>query len=90
VLLINEEPRHKDASGSGGIAPTFLASSLDGSGELHEPGKEPPVPHFMGWVVPRAGLDAMEKRTIPASTKNRTPAVHSISRRYTESSWLML
>jgi hypothetical protein len=55
--------------GSGGIAPPFLTSTLmKVRGQLHAPaaipqGKESPMP-LGGWVGPRAGLNAVEKRMI--------------------------
>jgi hypothetical protein len=62
---------HEDMWGSGGIAPPFLTSALDG-GEwsASRPGtftseKGIPVTHrIRGWVCPRTGLEAMEKRKI--------------------------
>jgi hypothetical protein len=55
----------KAYGGSGDIAPRFLASVLDGDewsvsgpGRLIAPGT-----HFIGgWVCPRVGLNAVEKR----------------------------
>jgi hypothetical protein len=57
--------------GSGGIAPPFLTSALDG-GEwsasshcLFIPEERAPGTHWIGgWVGPRAGLDAVETRKI--------------------------
>jgi hypothetical protein len=67
--LINLTPRHEDGRGSGGEAPPFFTAALAGdewsasrpcrltSGEI------PAGTHWMeGWVVPRAGLDVVEKR----------------------------
>jgi hypothetical protein len=56
---------------SGGIAPPFLTSALEG-GEWSDSrpcrfnaGKSAPGTHWIGgWVGPRAGLDAMEKINI--------------------------
>jgi hypothetical protein len=57
--------------GSESIAPLFLTSTLDG-GEWSAsrlgrftPGEEAPGTHWIGgWVGPRAGLDALDKRKI--------------------------
>jgi hypothetical protein len=56
--------------GSGGIAPTFLTLALEG-GEwsASRPGRFTPGEiatgaYWLGWVGPRAGLDAVEKRKI--------------------------
>jgi hypothetical protein len=53
--------------GSGGAAPTFMTSALDGgewSASRHgrfTPGKRAPDTHCIGgWVGPRAGLDAVK------------------------------
>jgi hypothetical protein len=35
--FINQAPRHEDVRGSGGIAPPFLTSELDGDGQFHVP-----------------------------------------------------
>jgi hypothetical protein len=63
--------RHEDIRESGGIAPTFLTSALDG-GEWSAsrpcrftPGEVAPGTHGIGgWVGPRVGLGAVEKRNI--------------------------
>jgi hypothetical protein len=54
---------------SGGIAPPFLTSALDGGEWLASrpgsftPGERAPGTHWIGsWVGPRAGLDDVEKR----------------------------
>jgi hypothetical protein len=57
--------------GSGGIAPPFLTSALDGwewsasrTGRF-TPGETASGTHWIeSWVDPRAGLDAVEKRII--------------------------
>jgi hypothetical protein len=79
--------------GSGGIAPPFLTSALDG-GEWSasrpcrfNSGEEALVNHWIGgWVGPRAGLDAVEKRKILHCRKsNPGPPACSLSlyrRRY--------
>jgi hypothetical protein len=58
---------HEDVWGSGGIAPPFLTSALDG-GQLSasrlgcfSPGEIAPGTHWIGgWVGPRAGLIYVE------------------------------
>jgi hypothetical protein len=59
---------HEDMWGSGGIAPPFLASALDGGGwsascpGLFTSGERAPGTHWIGlWVGLRAGLDVVEK-----------------------------
>jgi hypothetical protein len=75
--------------GSGGIAPPFLTSALDGgvwsaSGPCSfTPGERAPVTHSIGDCVgPRTGLDVVEKSLDP--TGNQTLAVQPIARRYTD------
>jgi hypothetical protein len=66
--------------GSGGIAPPFLTSALDG-GEwsASRPGRFTPKKkvtggHWIGgWVGPRAVLDAVEKKKISCSCRERIP-----------------
>jgi hypothetical protein len=58
--------RHGDILLSGGTAPLFLISSLDG-GEwsFSRPDRFTPGTHMMGgWVGSRGGLGAVEKRKI--------------------------
>jgi hypothetical protein len=60
---------------SGGIAPPFFPSALDGDGwsALHT-GEEPPAIHWIGsWVVSKAGLDAVEKRKISCHCLESNP-----------------
>jgi hypothetical protein len=53
-------------------------------GQLHDPaalpsGKIGSDTHWIGdWVSPRAGLDAVKRRNIPAPAGNRTPVVQPI------------
>jgi hypothetical protein len=69
LRLISQALRHGDIWGSGGIAPQLLTWALDG-GEWSAsrpcrltPPKRVPDSHWIeGWVVPRAGLDVVEKR----------------------------
>jgi hypothetical protein len=55
---------------SGGTAPLFLTSAVDGGGQLHTPAalspdKEHPSAHWIGGCMdPRAGLDIVNKRKI--------------------------
>jgi hypothetical protein len=47
-----------------------------------QPEKQSPVNHWRGgWVVPKAGLDAVEKRNTLIRAGNRAPAVHPVARR---------
>jgi hypothetical protein len=66
LCLINQALCHEGIWGSGGTAPTLLTSALDGGEWSASPlGKEPLVTQSIGgWVGPRAGLDAVEKRKI--------------------------
>jgi hypothetical protein len=64
------EPEYR-MGGSGGIAPPFLTSALDGgewsaSRPCHfTPGERAPGTHCIGgWVGPRTGLDDVERRKI--------------------------
>jgi hypothetical protein len=70
--------------GSGGIAPSLLTSAIDGgewSAPLSYRFTPPPPPgdkalstHCIGgWVDPRVGLDANEKRKIFFPAMNETP-----------------
>jgi hypothetical protein len=75
LCLMNHALRHKDVWGSGGIAPPFLTSALDG-GELSSPcpGHFTFGTHWRGgWVGPRTGLDAVEYRTISRSHRESNP-----------------
>jgi hypothetical protein len=75
--------------GSGGIAPPFLTSVLDGN-ELSasrscrfSPRERGLVTHWIGgWVGLSVGLNFMEKYI--TSARNRTEAVEPIARRYTD------
>jgi hypothetical protein len=62
--------------GVGGVVPPFLTFALDGgewSASLpccFTPGERAPSTHWIGgWVGPRAGLDAVEKRKIMHDTE---------------------
>jgi hypothetical protein len=43
LCLTNYAPFHGDVCGNGGIAPTFLTSALDASGQLDAPATLPPA-----------------------------------------------
>jgi hypothetical protein len=93
-LCFNWAPLHEDVLGERRYSSThYLTSALDG-GEwsASRPGRFTPKEratgmHLMGgWVVPKAGLDAVEKRKIPSLlrySKPRTPIVQSVAQRYT-------
>jgi hypothetical protein len=48
------------------------------------PGRSRSTRWIGGSVGPRAGVDALEERKIFPSVRNRTPAVQSVARRYTD------
>jgi hypothetical protein len=71
--MLNSASYHEDVWGSGCIAPPFLNSSLDRDEwsasspkprQLYPRGKRPDTHWIGGCVGPRAGLGAMELRTI--------------------------
>jgi hypothetical protein len=77
--------------GSGGTAPPFLTSALHrgewsvSSPDLFTPEERAPNAYCIGeWVAHRAGPDALEKRKSLSSAGNRTSAVQSVARRYTD------
>jgi hypothetical protein len=79
----------KTYRGGGGISPPFLTSALDepewpASHPALPPEKEPTVSMAdgAGWVGLRTGLDAVEKRKIPAAAGNRIPVVQPEIHRY--------
>jgi hypothetical protein len=47
----------------------------DVSGQLHAPTALPPGTHWVGWVSPRAGVDAVKKEEslVPAGTPTPWP-----------------
>jgi hypothetical protein len=66
--------------GSEGIAPAFLTSALDkdewsaSRPGRYTPGERAPGIYWIGgWLDPRAGLNALEKRKSLSSAGNRTP-----------------
>jgi hypothetical protein len=80
-LCFNWAPRHEGIWGEWRYSPTHsLTSALDG-GEWSAsrpgrftPRKRAPVTRWIGgWVSPRANLDAVVKRKIPAPAGTRTP-----------------
>jgi hypothetical protein len=76
--------------GSGGIAPTFFTSALDG-GEWSAsrpcrftPGARAPGTHWIGgWVGPRAGLDTAGQRK-SCTAGYRTQAAQPVARHHTD------
>jgi hypothetical protein len=78
------------AYGSGGIDPQILTSALDCEWLVSHPGhftpgERAPAAHWTGgWVDPRAGLDGVEWKISLSLARNRTPAVRSIARHYTD------
>jgi hypothetical protein len=76
--------------GSGGIAPTFLTSGLDGVKWLSShpghfaSGETAPVTHWIGvWVGPIAGLDVIKEIKILsfAGFETRCPSLYRLSYR---------
>jgi hypothetical protein len=69
--------------GSGGIAPPFFTSALDGELSASRPGRFThreigPGTHWMGgWVGPRADLDTVKRNICPAG--NRTRVVQPVA-----------
>jgi hypothetical protein len=64
-VLINYAPRHEDLRRSGGIAPTFLTSTVDAADApaALPPREHPPRTQCVGdWVASIAGQDAIKKR----------------------------
>jgi hypothetical protein len=67
---------------------TILEHYMEASGQLHAPahltlGKKVSGTQWtVGWVGPRAGLDAMSKRNLTPA-RNRTPSIHTVACRYT-------
>jgi hypothetical protein len=75
---VKVEKRHKDGSGSGGIAPPFLTSVID-SGQPHVQAALLPVEKGIGahwaagWRSSRAALDAVEKRKTSRPCRKSNP-----------------
>jgi hypothetical protein len=91
LCVINKTPRHEDASGSGDTVPPFLTSVLDGgewsasrSGHFISGGRASGTHWVGGWVGPRAGLDAADRKTMNTPVENRTPVVQPVAHRYTD------
>jgi hypothetical protein len=85
----------KEYWGSGDIGPTHsLTSALDGDecsasrpGRFTPKERAPGTHWIVGWVGPRAVLDAAVKRKIPSPRQEsnpRTPIVQSVAQRYTD------
>jgi hypothetical protein len=78
------------------MALPFLAQALDGgewsplcSGHF-TPGERAPCTHLMeDWVAPRAGLDAVEKRTISYTCRKWNPGRQPVAPRYTDEAILV-
>jgi hypothetical protein len=90
LCLISSALFQEDICGSGGIAPSFLTSALDGD----ESSASPPLPRYPppgkerpigGWVGTRVDLDAVEKRKILRLRKSNpgcpahSPSVYRLS-----------
>jgi hypothetical protein len=86
--MLNSAPRHEKLLGVEVQHHAFLTSTLEG-GECSAsrpgrftPGETSPRTHWIeGWVGPRAGQDAVEKRKIPSpcrESNSRTPTVQPI------------
>jgi hypothetical protein len=84
---------HEDIWGSGGTAPPFLTSALDGGewsasrpGRLTPEERTPSTHSTGGWVGPRTGLDAVKRKimTLPESNPGRParrPSLYRLSYR---------
>jgi hypothetical protein len=84
-----EEARHEDVLGSGGIAPRILDLgtrwSASRPGRFSPQGKSPWYPLDRRVGGPRAVLDTMEKRKMPSPHREsnpRTPIVQPVAQRY--------
>jgi hypothetical protein len=83
LCLINSALRHENIGGSGGIAPSFLASALQrGEWSASRPSL------FTSWEIDSgtnriAGQDAVEKGKF-YHAGNRTRVIQSVTRRYTD------
>jgi hypothetical protein len=72
--------------GSGGIAPPFLPSALDGGVytasclSRFTPRERASGTHWIGgWIGPRIGLDAVEKNFLPLSGLEPWPLLYRLS-----------
>jgi hypothetical protein len=53
--------------------------------QLYARGKSPDIPCIGDLVVPRADLDAVAKKKIPASVRNRTPVFQPVASQFADS-----
>jgi hypothetical protein len=78
--------------GSGGIPPPSLISALEGGewsdsrpGRFTSGGIVPGTRWIGGWVCPKAGLDAVNKRkSLFPAENHKSSAVQPVARRYTK------
>jgi hypothetical protein len=76
--------------GSGGVGPTFLTLAVDGewsaphTDRVTREERNLGAHWIRGWMKPRAGLNAVEKRIFSFPAGNRTPAIQPIARRSTD------
>jgi hypothetical protein len=90
LCLIRQALCHEDTWGTGGIAPSFLTSALDG-GEwsVSRPSRFTPRgkalgTHWIGgWMSLGVGLEAVEERKSYIAG-NETRAVQPVARHYTD------
>jgi hypothetical protein len=87
----NHTSRHEDVWESGGVAPPFLTSSLDGGEWSIRPCRSTPEErasgtHWIGGLVGlTACLDALEWRKISSPSRESNPTVQSVSHCYINS-----
>jgi hypothetical protein len=91
LYLINQESRHRHVWGSGGIAPLFLNSELDGSEWSvsrpcrFTPGKRVPGTHWTGgWVAPEPVWTLCSRDKSVTTAGNRSPPSQPVVRPYTD------
>jgi hypothetical protein len=81
LRLINKASRRKDVLWSGGIAPLFLISAA----LLPRKDRRYPLIHWTrGWLVPKAGLEAVGYSKNSCSCRESNPAVQCVARRFNE------
>jgi hypothetical protein len=89
--LVNQVLRHKEVSGIGIIAPSFLTWEL-GGGEWSAscpdrltPGERAPGTTLIGELLgPRAGLNAVEERKTFCPYWESNPSIQPAARRYSD------